>query len=352
MGVYHFMGLGRSVGAVTAPLSYLAARYERDDPQDRAFFARSGEVGQSEATKRGDVEGLVLFATEDVYGEVTPSYKYRRNLPGHQGGRECSPEPIPSLLKELLQEPLRILTHSSRDPDSPQGRDEVSIFWCIYEPQDPVQSFERFIRVLGAAKSVGGLGKEVWLNLTGGNNIINAAMHLGVSLLGVPARLYYTWTEHPDCVHHPVNRADLGDEHRDDFWVDLPIVYFDFEPEHQCLMHILETLQGEDIKVSELYSLAKQEGCLSDMLRLEKAKDRYTWLHRRYLKPLESQQLLRLDGSPEAAIETLTVSLDSKWPQMKRYYEAVVASQEMNISLSELARSRDWLYHQQWSVLS
>jgi hypothetical protein len=64
MGVFHFMGLGRSPGAVTAAISYLAARYERWHDTDARFFATSGEFGQE--GKRGDVQALVLFTTLEV----------------------------------------------------------------------------------------------------------------------------------------------------------------------------------------------------------------------------------------------------------------------------------------------
>lgn len=42
MGVFHFMGVGRSPGAVTATISYLADRYERWNDTDAAFFATVG----------------------------------------------------------------------------------------------------------------------------------------------------------------------------------------------------------------------------------------------------------------------------------------------------------------------
>ncbi len=41
MGVYHLMGLGRSLGTVIGPLTYLAHRYQRWNADDRCFFARS-----------------------------------------------------------------------------------------------------------------------------------------------------------------------------------------------------------------------------------------------------------------------------------------------------------------------
>ena len=44
MGTYHLMGLGRSPGAITGPISYLAYRYRRWNADDQRFFACSGEA--------------------------------------------------------------------------------------------------------------------------------------------------------------------------------------------------------------------------------------------------------------------------------------------------------------------
>jgi HTH-type transcriptional regulator/antitoxin HipB len=61
MGVYHLMGLGRSAGAITAPLSYLAHRFTRWNHYDQNFFARSGEAVQREQSQKvGDIQSIVL----------------------------------------------------------------------------------------------------------------------------------------------------------------------------------------------------------------------------------------------------------------------------------------------------
>ncbi|HEY65183.1 MAG TPA: hypothetical protein G4O02_11495 [Caldilineae bacterium] len=72
MGTYHLMGLGRSAGAITGPISYLAHRYQRWNDDDQRFFAFSGEVQQREAGEKvGDVQALVLFTTREVLsGEI------------------------------------------------------------------------------------------------------------------------------------------------------------------------------------------------------------------------------------------------------------------------------------------
>lgn len=65
MGVYHLMGLGLSPRAVTGPISYLAHRYQRGNPEDLEFFSRSGEADQNPEEK-GDIQGIVIFTTKEV----------------------------------------------------------------------------------------------------------------------------------------------------------------------------------------------------------------------------------------------------------------------------------------------
>jgi len=46
---------------------------------------------------------------------------------------------------------------------------------------------------LYVAKLLGKVGKEVWINLTGGTNVVNMALQLAAALPGTPARLYITF---------------------------------------------------------------------------------------------------------------------------------------------------------------
>lgn len=42
MPIIHFMGLGRSPGAIIAPVSYINTRLNRNNETDQSFFAGSG----------------------------------------------------------------------------------------------------------------------------------------------------------------------------------------------------------------------------------------------------------------------------------------------------------------------
>ena len=191
MGVYHLMGLGRSPGAITGPISYLAHRYQRWNEEDRAFFARSGEVRQREAGEKvGDVQALVLFTTREVLNGEVLAYEFVENPPGRIATGPKQPrQPMKEVLRQLLRREW---------PAISGGRPFGTIFWCEVDRRDIRTTYERVIRVVAALSGVGGQGHEMWGNLTGGNNVINFALELAATLSGAVARLYYVQAANPD----------------------------------------------------------------------------------------------------------------------------------------------------------
>jgi hypothetical protein len=103
MGVYHLMGLGRSPGAVTGAISYLAHRYERWDNSDRDFFGRSGEVEQREkGGKVGDIQALVLFTSAEIIDGRLLSYPYSKNKIGQKVGEGKDAATMEEIFKQNL----------------------------------------------------------------------------------------------------------------------------------------------------------------------------------------------------------------------------------------------------------
>jgi len=334
------MGLGRSVGAVTAAISYLATRFERDEESDQAFFGGSGEVAQPPDQKRGDVQALVLFTTPEIHNGTRVAEPFVLNQPGHTGGQKIAGWTVPQALKKLLLGPLRTLTQTSRDPAQRTQRQSVEVYWCEIERNRPTLTFERGARTLAAAKAAGGLGKEVWINYTGGTNIINSALQLSVSLLGASARLYYILTDHTDHVHHTVPSTQIGRE-GDMFWVDLPIVYLTFDEHHRRILQVLVELSGEALSLSELYGFVVN-GYSFDKPPGETPKERLAWLRRMYLLPLRAQRLVTLD---EKAIR-----LGPGWSRLQRYYEVVSDPDQPIPTLRQLAESEKWLFREEWTL--
>ncbi len=325
MGVFHFVGLGRSPGAVTVALSYLASRYQRWDESDRAFFATSGEVGQT--AKPGDVQALVLFTTPEVRQGAVLAQPYIDNQAGFSRGKEV-PEGQP--MREALTGVLR-----SDLPQLSGGRPAVAVYWCDYDRSRPTQTFERVARALLAAKPSGKLGKEVWVNLTGGTNVLNSAFDLAASLTGVPARMYYVLADNIRCVRHTLPGDKLGVAGSDRLWVELPIVNAALSPQH--LMILLELPnKPPGYLISDLYSRLKGYG--EPFEHVESPEQ----LNLQYLVQLRSQRLATLDEAQGR------VCVGPQWEVLARYYESIPApvgtSDPEDVTLDELAGREDWFH--------
>ncbi len=317
MGVFHFMGLGRSPGAVTVALSYLAARYKRWNADDQHFFATSGEIGQS--AKPGDVQALVLFTTPEVRQgeEKALAYPYMDNKAGFSTGKETPARPMRDVLYDVLGKDLPALSG---------GRARVALYWCDYDRNRPTQTFERVARTFLAAKPPGKLGKEVWVNLTGGTNVLNSAFELASALTGVPARIYYVLvpSEELKLIRHTANTQ----------WVELPIVNAALSQQH--LMILLELPKPPGLLISELYSRLKGYGQAFEHVASPEQ------LNLQYLVQLRSQRLV------EFSEREGRVSIGPRWEVLERYYEAIPepvgTSQADPVTLDELAEREGWFH--------
>lgn len=316
MGVYHFMGLGTSPGAVTVALSYLAERYKRWDKNDEEFFATSGEIGQS--GKRGDVQALVLFTTPEVREGKVLTRAYCDNRPGLAQGKSIDPMPMRAALGKLLPNILR---------DISGGRKKIALYWCDYDRNRPTQTFERVVRVVLAAKPPGELGKEVWVNLTGGANVLNSAFELAASLTGVPARMYYILAEGDQYVRHTTETR----------WVELPVVYAALSEQHLSILLELPN-KPPGYRISELYSRLKAQ----EPQKFEHVGSPEE-LNLQYLVQLRAQRLAELDPVEGR------VSAGPRWEVLARYYDAIPApmgtASPFDDTLDKLAEREDWFHH-------
>lgn len=326
MGVYHLMGLGRSPGAVAAAISYLAARYERWDECDARFFATSGEFDQQ--GKRGDVQALVLFTTAEVIAGKPEGRcaDYIDNPCGQSRGKCGHDDPVPRLLKRAMKSDLCRLGG---------GRADIPLFWCEIDLTDPFLTFARVAEVMHAAKRTGRVGKEIWINLTGGSNVVNLALQLSAALLGHPARIYYLLAGDTRCLRHTVPAAELGTE-RDGFWVEIPALYMSLDASAAA---ILELIEREDRPLPDEELLAKlrnHPARWADFAALDLPA-----LRRAYLLPMSANQLI---ARPEKHV----VTAGREWATLKRYYQVVAGLREPESTgeagLEQLAASRPWLH--------
>lgn len=333
MGVYHFAGLGKSIGAVTAPFSYLSARKQMPGSETDPLFALSGEAQEDDKT-RGSVEALVLFTTEEIVTDKIRCDAYLDNRAGSTDGRDCSNERFHYRLETILKEELRPLARREKSRHD-QGYERtgtmkpLELYWCAYDRTEPVQTFERVAQVMRAAKSPGKVGKEIWVNLTGGSNIINGALQLAASLTGTPAQMYYLLSDDPRCIRHTVPLNKLRTE-RDHFWVNLPMVYLDFNLIQKQLLQLLDEMGTLDIHD------------LHNYVQAEVGEDKTLFVHS-YLRPLIDQRLIVRNLSTNGRD---AYQIGAGWQQTKRYLNALPAeNQDLPKSLAELVQKADWFSH-------
>jgi len=157
----------------------------------------------------------VLVTTPEVFEgtqEQFHSLSYNDHDPGRapQSGAKLRPRaPMREALRELLPPQWAPIA---------KGRTEVPLYWCLVDRTALLPTFQRVAEMLLAVRATGALGKEVWINLTGGNNVINLALQLAATLTGQPARFYYVQAAdraEESCLRYPCEEG---------YWVDLPLL--------------------------------------------------------------------------------------------------------------------------------
>ena len=292
MGVYHFSGIGRSIGAITAPLSYLSARKAtlNEDGFD-PLFQFSGERIDANWT-RGSVEALVLFTSKEIFNGDTSSLPYARNVPGKGAKSACEPERsmrelVEKLVPKAMENICRVGDNGHKKP--------LMVYWAIHDWTDPLQTFERVYRVMTATKAVeeGKVGKEIWVNLTGGSNIVNSALQLSASLSGVPAKSYYVINKDngANCAYHTLSNKLIGTK-EDRFWIDLPLTFLQFDPVKEAILQELPAADQPAIRDQYLYELVCCKAYDGEFSQADLPETLLNFIHQD-VRPLINQGLLK-----------------------------------------------------------
>ncbi|MBC7226535.1 MAG: hypothetical protein H5T61_04820 [Thermoflexales bacterium] len=323
MGVYHLMGLGRSPGTVIGPLTYLARRYQRWNEDDQRFFARSGEVRQRKAGEKvGDIQAIVLFTTREVLDGKVPTLEYVENPLGRIGGKKVQGGPMKDVLRKLLRREW---------PAISGGRETGQIFWCEVDRRDIRITYERVVQVVAALAGVGKEGKEIWVNLTGGNNVTNAALELAAMLSGSVARMYYVQAENEaaeKCVRYTAE---------DGYWVELPVMPLALGRLSRAIIDLL--VQKGPLSLDEMYGILQSQ--YWDLSRGLTSKE---VLREEYLRPLWKQGLIaEAEGG---------YIVGPQWEVVRPYQEALERAREADRSLEKLAEQERWIEREELSLES
>jgi hypothetical protein len=317
------MGLGRSAGTVIGPLTYLAHRYNRWNADDQRFFARSGEVRQRQAGQKvGDVEALVLFTTPEVLSGEVPAFDYVDNPPGKIAkGPQKSGGPMKQVLRDLL---------CREWPAISGGREQGTIFWCEVDRRNIRVTYERVVRVVAALAGVGGQGKEMWVNLTGGNNVINFALELAATLSGDVARLYYVQAENEaaeKCVRFTAE---------DGYWVDLPVMPLALGRLRQTILEVLS--DRGPLLLEDLFSFL--QGGYGDLTRGLTSEE---VLRNEYLAPLWKQGLI--------AEAKGGYVVGPQWKLIRPYQDLLQEARAAGLIIEALSQREPWLEKEELQLI-
>lgn len=331
MGVYHLMGLGRSVGAVTGPISFLTYQYFHN----QAFFNRSGEAKQREEGKKvGDIQAMIFFTTQEVLEGKLPegrpffAYSYYDNAAGQipKHPQEIKAGPMKETLKTLLTDIWKPTVLANIVENSPQ-KSKMSLhrdlYWVEIDRRNLLVTFERIALIVKALQT-GKEGKEIWMNLTGGNNITNFALQLAANLTGEVARLYYIQAHNQDaerCIRYTAE---------DGYWVEIPVMPLGLEPISYAILLTLSML-AEPVSSDDLYGLMKSDPAQSLYLYTV-SKEQFEHIS---LKHLWKQGLLTESSK--------MYKLGPQWEVFQPYIKILQDIQQEKIILKELASQVDWL---------
>jgi len=108
-------------------------------------------------------------------------------------------------------------------------------------------NLRQMIYAFCALSPPGKTGREVWVNLTGGSNVMNIAALLTTVMSGITGRAYYTYTRDIRLLR-PASEAN--------FWYDLPVLKVSFDRDYEAILRVLKDA-GEWVESSELLKMIK-----------------------------------------------------------------------------------------------
>ena len=234
MGVLHFAGLGKSPGAVTSGLSYLK--------HEMASSFEDGDI----------VEGVVIFTSEEIASGKEEAFPVEHNEYGQRAVR-----------KTWTQGKRNAVDIVSKFLQKEFGNIEVYVVQT--DVNDFSRCFESVTKAILWFHSPGKVGKHIWSNLTGGTNVLNAALIQAAYLSGLIPKLYYTFVanlkEDGKCLQ-PFSRDENEFDYR-----EIYVLPTTFDERYR---YLLEELSPNDwITKEELLSRLKRKSSLFEELRIE-----------------------------------------------------------------------------------
>lgn len=174
MGINHLMSVGTSPGAVTSALAYLLHHEREYLPENEGSI----------------VENVVLFFSYDVWKGDTKADESIRNEYGKtKPGRIWSNSALGEVLAGYL--PTSEIGARMRE-------ERAKLYIWPVDVTDYDSCFEAIAKTTLALARADDTGKRLWVNITGGTNVLNAALMQVASLSGLVERIYYVFLANND----------------------------------------------------------------------------------------------------------------------------------------------------------
>jgi hypothetical protein len=215
MGIFHFAGLGRSPGAVTAGLSYLKHTYARK------YKEIYGEI----------IEAVVLFTSTEVASGAIEAFASEHNDYMSMNVSQTWPRGKKNAVEIVTEFVKREIGH-------------VDIYCCEVDVNDFSACFEAVAKATLIFHPPGDVGKHIWANITGGTNPLNAALFQVAYLSGFITRLYYTFISNP-AQYGKYLQPFSGDPNLFDFR-EIYVLKTIFDERYQHILEELEAIYYED----------------------------------------------------------------------------------------------------------
>ncbi|QLE58527.1 hypothetical protein [Nostoc sp. TCL26-01] len=332
MGVYHLMGLGLSPGAVTGPISYLAEIYNNWEAEGKEFFASSGEEEQREkGASVGGIQLLILFTTKEVINGEVDCEEYINNPCGQRVGKHETQANMKKILEPLLMQEWSKIK-------APQIGNNGIVYWCEVELRNIKTTYERIAKVLASlAKGSGSQGKEIWVNLTGGNNVINLALQMAASLSGEVTRVYYVQAA------NNIAEKCVRFTNKESYWVELPVMPLVMSDLSNAVLDVLSLNQPMTSK--ELHNkLVHHQTYWSLMQGID-----YEPFKDNHLRSMKKLGLITVTRGYEVGNGIST--LGPQWELILEYEkimdEALKKAAEEGLTIENLERIETWISRQQ-----
>jgi len=260
MGTYHFMGVGRAVGAVSCAVDYIEKSLTQIESgtansEIERLFAGSGGIRHKEDAI-GKIEALVLFSSREVVQRELKAFSF--NGSGS-----------PGFVRDEIEKQLKKVWKRYNPKEG------AKIFWVEVEVDNYQDCFKKALQVARRFSPRGKQGKEIWLNLTGGTNTLGLALLSMARITGVSTK-HYLIAQSKDYKEHVSVPPQINlQPDKDNYFNVLPFVKLAVDTVY--FYEILLELSQLDREVTneELYGLMCQKRVHFRSLTLEEFKREY-----------------------------------------------------------------------------